>query len=127
MFIAGYPVPGPDVLELARLVNDPDLAERLESAYGRQVRVFALDIPEREAMIWALNDPPTKALAELRAVLSRSTSAASETGSSSGTPLASGSVTGGRLTALLVGLGVWGLSLAVFLADSLTPAWEMSG
>ena len=69
MFIAGYPIPGAEVLELARLVNDPDLAERLESAYGRQVRVFALDIPEREAMIWALDDPPTKALAELRAVL----------------------------------------------------------
>ena len=32
------------------------LAERLESAYGREVRVFALDIPEREAMIWALDE-----------------------------------------------------------------------
>ena len=69
MFIAGYPIPGPDVLELARLVNDPELAERLKAPYGREVRVFALDIPEREAMIWALDEPPTKALAELRAVL----------------------------------------------------------
>ena len=31
--------------------------------------MFALDIQEREAMIWALDEPPTKALAELRAVL----------------------------------------------------------
>jgi hypothetical protein len=69
VFLAGFNVPDSDILQLARLVNDPHLAERLESAYGRQVRVFALDIPEREAMIWALDDPPTKALAELRAVL----------------------------------------------------------
>ena len=69
MFIAGYPIPDPDVLELARLVNDPDLAERLERAYGREVRVFALDIPEREAMILGARRPPTKALAELRAVV----------------------------------------------------------
>ncbi len=72
MFVAGYPIPGPDVLELARLGNDSDLAERLESAYGCDVRVFALDIPEPEAMIWALDDPPpSKALAELRAASSR--------------------------------------------------------
>ena len=69
MFIAGYPIPDRDVLALARLVQDPDLAERLESAYGRHVRVFGLDIPEPEVMIWALDDPPTTALAELRAVL----------------------------------------------------------
>ena len=31
MFIAGYPIPGPDVLDLARLVTDPDLAERLKA------------------------------------------------------------------------------------------------
>ncbi len=31
MFIAGYPIPGPDVLELARLVTDPELAERLKA------------------------------------------------------------------------------------------------
>jgi hypothetical protein len=33
------------------------------------VRVFALDVPERENLLWALDDPPTKALSELRAVL----------------------------------------------------------
>ena len=70
-FIAGFPIPGPEVLELARLVGptDPKLADRLESAYGRQVRVFALDVPERENLLWALDDPPTKALSELRGVL----------------------------------------------------------
>ncbi len=45
--------------------------------------MFALDIPEREAMIWALDEPPTKALAELRAVLLESTSAGCATGSPS--------------------------------------------
>jgi hypothetical protein len=29
MYLAGLPIPGADVLELARLVNDPRLAERL--------------------------------------------------------------------------------------------------
>ena len=31
--------------------------------------MFALDVPERENLLWALDDPPTKALSELRAVL----------------------------------------------------------
>lgn len=83
MFIAGYPIPGPDVLELARLVTDPELAERLKARTAERSRVFALDIPEREAMIWALDEPPTKALAELRAVLLESTSAGCATGSPS--------------------------------------------
>jgi hypothetical protein len=69
MYIAGYAVPSDDVLELARLLGDDLLADRLESAYARQVRVFGLDITEREQVIWALEDPPTKALSELRAVL----------------------------------------------------------
>jgi len=40
--LAGFPIPGSEVLELARLVvpTDPQLAVRLEFAYGRQVRVF---------------------------------------------------------------------------------------
>ena len=29
---AGLPIPGPDILELARLVDDQALAERLETA-----------------------------------------------------------------------------------------------
>jgi hypothetical protein len=68
MFLAGYPVPPTDVLELARLVNDPDLADRLERAYGDNIRALALDIAERETIIRALEDPPA-GLEELRAVL----------------------------------------------------------
>ena len=68
-FIAGYAVPDTDLLELARVVNDRDLAERLEGAYGRGVRVFGLQIAEREHVLWALDEPPTKALAELRSLL----------------------------------------------------------
>jgi len=48
---------------------DPQLADRVESAYGRQVRVFALDVRERENPLYALDDLPTKALSELRGVL----------------------------------------------------------
>jgi hypothetical protein len=57
-------------MELARLVDDPDLASRLEDAFGRMVRVFALTIPERETIIRALDDAPD-GLEELRAVLIR--------------------------------------------------------
>ena len=56
------------ILELARLVDDDALANRLESAYGRDVKVLALDIPERETIIRALEDPPP-GLEELRGVL----------------------------------------------------------
>jgi len=35
---------------LPRLI-DPQLADRVESAYGRQVRVFALDVLERENLL----------------------------------------------------------------------------
>jgi hypothetical protein len=56
------------VLDLARLVDDPDLADRLERAYGDRIRILALDIPERETIIRALEDPPA-GLEELRATL----------------------------------------------------------
>ncbi len=81
MFLAGFNVPDLDVLELAHIVDDPGLAERLEGAYGRGVRVFALQITDRFSIFRALEEPPTKALAELRAFFSPSMSAASATGS----------------------------------------------
>jgi hypothetical protein len=56
--------------KLARLVDDPELAEKLEDAYGREVTVLALTIPERETIIRALDDPPA-GLEELRGVLLR--------------------------------------------------------
>ena len=58
------------MLELARLVDDPDLAGRPEDAFGRMVRVFALTIRDRETIIRALDDPPP-GLEELRGVLLR--------------------------------------------------------
>jgi len=69
MYLAGLPIPGPDVLELARLIDDQVLAEKLETAYGRGARILALEIQERESILRALDDPPTKALAELPATL----------------------------------------------------------
>jgi hypothetical protein len=59
----------PDVLELARLVGDDPLVDRLESAYGRDVRVFGLDVRERGVALRALEEPPTRALAQLRGTL----------------------------------------------------------
>jgi hypothetical protein len=41
MYLAGLPISGTDVLELARLVDDPELAGRLETAYGREARILA--------------------------------------------------------------------------------------
>ncbi len=71
MQLAGIPVRDADVLELARLLREADfedVAERLENAYDRESRVLALTVPEREAIIRALDDAPV-GLAELRGVL----------------------------------------------------------
>ncbi|MDQ3672103.1 MAG: hypothetical protein M3364_06660 [Actinomycetota bacterium] len=71
MMLAGIPVRDADVLELAILLRDSafeDAAERLENAYDRETKVLALTIPDREAIVRALNDPPD-GLAELRGVL----------------------------------------------------------
>jgi hypothetical protein len=56
------------VLELARLVDDDELANRLETAYAQMTKVLALTT-ESETIIRALDDPPARILAELRAVL----------------------------------------------------------
>jgi hypothetical protein len=53
VFLAGIPVRDDLILELARLVDDSALADRLEGAYGRRVKVFGLDIPERESSFLA--------------------------------------------------------------------------
>jgi hypothetical protein len=70
MHLAGIPIRDDSVLELARLVDDPDLADRLETAYGSMTKVLALTILERETIIQALDDPPA-GLEELRGVLLR--------------------------------------------------------
>jgi hypothetical protein len=47
MQLAGIPIRDDLILELARLVDDPELANKLEDAYRREVKVLALTIPER--------------------------------------------------------------------------------
>ena len=72
MQLAGIPIPESDVLELARLLGssgEPDLAARLEEAWENETTAFPLTVPERETILRALDDPPTEALAELRATL----------------------------------------------------------
>lgn len=68
MFVAGLQVADDLILELARHVDDPQLADRLEKAYRDGVRVLALTIAERETILLALDDPAA-GLTELRAVL----------------------------------------------------------
>ena len=70
MWLAGLPVADRAVLELAHLVDDQELAERLETANGRMTKVLALTIPERETIVRALEDAPP-GLEELRGVLLR--------------------------------------------------------
>jgi hypothetical protein len=70
MHLAGIPVRDQAILDLARLVDDPLLADKLESAHGREVKVLGLEISERMTILAALEDPPPD-LAELRGVLLR--------------------------------------------------------
>jgi hypothetical protein len=58
VYLAGVPVTDDAVLELARLVDDEALANRLETAYGRMTKVLALTIAERETIMRALDDVP---------------------------------------------------------------------
>jgi hypothetical protein len=70
MHLAGVPLRDELILELARLVDDEALGAKLEEAYGRMVRVLALEIHERETIIRALEAAPP-GLEELRGVLLR--------------------------------------------------------
>lgn len=54
MFLAGVPVADARVLELARRLEDAQLAhvsEKLEHAWRGEVKVLALDVPDREAIL----------------------------------------------------------------------------
>jgi hypothetical protein len=71
--LAGMSVPDRDVLDLARQLRVNginDTAEVLEHAYDHEHPIVALTIPDREAILRALEDCPDE-LAELRAVLFR--------------------------------------------------------
>jgi hypothetical protein len=58
MFVAGLRPATDDVLELARLV-DVDLADKLQTAVNREVKVLALTVPERESILPRLTTRPT--------------------------------------------------------------------
>jgi len=80
--LAGIPVRDQDVLELARLLRDAgfdETAEKLEEGYDRETKILALTIPEREAILRALEDCPD-GLAELRTVRLREHGGASARG-----------------------------------------------
>ena len=72
MRLAGLTVPDEDVLELAVLLRRggfADTADTLQADVAANRPDIAHTILAREAMIGALDDPPTKALSELRGVL----------------------------------------------------------
>ena len=71
VFLAGVPVPDARVLKLARRLSASEfdeLANRLEGAWRREVKVFALAVDEREAILLVLDDGPEE-FGELRGVL----------------------------------------------------------
>jgi hypothetical protein len=70
MMLCGLPIRGELVLELARMVEDEELADKLETAYSRETKVLALTFSDRDSIIVALEDPPA-GLEELGGVLLR--------------------------------------------------------
>ena len=58
VFLAGVPVQSSLVLELATLVKDPRLTDKLERGVQRDVIVIGLDDDERALVLKALADPP---------------------------------------------------------------------
>ena len=71
MMLAGVPVPDRLVLTLVGKLRDAgfdDTAQRLETAQEYETKVLALDIPERDDILKALEDCPP-GFGELRAVL----------------------------------------------------------
>jgi hypothetical protein len=73
VFLRGIGIPDRDVLDLARRLRATgyDEADKLEDAHRREIVILALEIPEREAILRALEDCPDGPLAELRAVILR--------------------------------------------------------
>ena len=72
MQLVGVQIRDDDMHELARLLREGefvDVASTLDHALTMETRVLALTVADRESMLWALDEPPTDALAELRGVL----------------------------------------------------------
>jgi hypothetical protein len=70
MYLAGIPIRGQLVVEIISLVDDDDLATKLDVALKRGVKALDLEIGERETILGVLDDAP-EGLSELRAVLLR--------------------------------------------------------
>ena len=66
MFLAGIPIRDELVLEVAKLVRDPELAAKLERAVDRDVSVLALTLEERQAICESLGEHPPPGLGDLR-------------------------------------------------------------
>ncbi len=77
MWLAGIPARDELFLKLARLVDDLELAGRLEDCYRREIRVLGLSLEERESLLIALDDPPA-GLEELRSSCFRTLSGGGE-------------------------------------------------
>jgi hypothetical protein len=72
--LAGIPIRDEDVFKLAGLLRSggfEDVADKLTKALLAEPKVLALTISDRESMLWALDEAPSDALAELRGVLVR--------------------------------------------------------
>jgi hypothetical protein len=85
MMLAGIPVPDQVVLDLTRSLRDAgfdETAKTLEDAYDAERAVVALTIPDREAILRTLDDPPED-LADLAAYSSASMNGEYARGSSS--------------------------------------------
>jgi hypothetical protein len=68
IFLAGIPVRSELILELAGMVDDEDLGQKLRTALVNEITLLGLDVPERETILRALEDCPEELL-ELRATL----------------------------------------------------------
>ena len=70
--LAGVPIRDDDVRKLARLLREGgfvDVASKLDHALLLETKVLALTSTTASRCSWALDEPPTDALAELRGVL----------------------------------------------------------
>jgi hypothetical protein len=56
--------------DLAGIVDDEDLGQKLRTALANEITLLGLDVPERETILRALEAPPA-GVEELRAVLLR--------------------------------------------------------
>ncbi len=69
MFLAGIPIRDELVLEVAKLVGDPELAAKLERAVDRDVSVLALTLEERHTICDSLGERPPPGLGDLSTTL----------------------------------------------------------